>query len=89
MNPKTIKIDDQIIKKLGVNEIRRIICNTDKGVLELMIRKGENHYFLTMDSVPLDPILNKELMDILFKVEIPQVKTEMPVAKGKTIKKIK
>lgn len=73
---KTISQDNEIMRVLKVSEVRRIICNTNKGVLELMLRKGDTKYFLTLDSVPLDKETNKELMDLLFKPEIPQVKKE-------------
>ena len=76
---KTISQDNEIMKLLHTSEVRRVICNTNKGVLELVIRKGENRYFLTLDSVPLDKETNKELMDLLFKPEIPQVKKEEKV----------
>lgn len=71
---KTKKNDDAIMKILEVNVIRRLICTTNKGPLELMIRKGENNYFLTLDATPLDKEVNDKLMGILFKPEIPQVK---------------
>lgn len=78
---KTYKQDDQIMKLLGVNQVRRVICDTDKGRLDLMIRKGESKYFLVLDAVPLEPMLNKELMDILFPiVEVPQVNKETKLA---------
>lgn len=73
---KTIQQDDKIMKMLEVVDIRRVICNTNKGVLEVMIRKGDTKYFLTLDSVPLAKELNKELMDTLFPIkqsEVPQV----------------
>lgn len=70
------KIDDQIMKKLDANNIRRPICLTNKGALELVIVKGGNEYYLTLDSVPVEKELNRELMDILFKPEVPQVKKE-------------
>ncbi len=76
MNQQTLKIDDSVIKALSIREIRRLICETDKGKLELCIRKGENNYFLTLDSVPLEADVNKELMTILFpkkEAEVPQV----------------
>jgi hypothetical protein len=71
----TIKTDDQIFKALNLLTIDRVICYTDKGLLTLKIRKGDNKYHLCLDSVPLDPILNKELMELLFPIknEIPQV----------------
>lgn len=71
---KTKKIDDQVFKTLDVKVIRRLICLTDKGQLDLVIRKGENNYFLSIDSVPCEKEINDKLMDILFKPEVPQVK---------------
>ena len=70
------KQDKEIISILSENnitDIRRLICNTNKGVLELMVRKGENRYFLTLDSVPLEKEVNDKLMDLLYKKEIPTV----------------
>ena len=68
-----MKIDDLIMKKLDANNVRRPICNTNKGDLELCVLKGGTRYYLTLDSVPLEKELNDTLMDILFKVEVPQV----------------
>jgi hypothetical protein len=78
MSKHTLKIDDQIVKALDLKLIRRLICKTDKGELELVIRKGENRYFLTLDAVPLETDINKELMELLFpvKLEVPQVNKE-------------
>lgn len=75
---KTLKKDDRIIKELKVKVIRRLICDTDKGALELCIRKGETNYFLTLDAIPLDKEQNNILMDTLFPVreEVPQVQKE-------------
>lgn len=71
---KILKQDDLIFKYLNLNTIDRVICNTDKGVLTLKIRKGDSTYHLCLDSVPLDVLQNKEIMDLLFPVkEIPQV----------------
>lgn len=67
---KNIKLDNQIMTLLGVSEIRRMICDTDKGYLKLFIRKGEDKYHLVLDAVPLPKELNKELMDILFPIHI-------------------
>jgi len=92
MNQQTLKIDDKVMKLLGASEVRRLICNTNKGKLELMIRKGDNKYFLTLDSIPLDEEINKELMDLMFKQEIPQVNKEITVGlttKNKVLKKVK
>jgi hypothetical protein len=71
---KTKKNDDQIIKCLDVKVIRRLICITDKGNLDLVIRKGESNYFLSLDATPLDKEVNDKLMGILFKPEVPTVK---------------
>lgn len=68
-----LKIDDQIMKKLDASNIRRSICKTNKGALELCIVKGGTEYYLTLDSVPVEKELNRELMDILFKPEVPQI----------------
>ena len=66
---ETIKKDSKIMEMLKVSTINRIVCNTDKGMLTLQIRKGESKYELVLDSVPLLPEVNKELMDILFPVK--------------------
>lgn len=68
--------DSKIIELLGLNTLSRIVCDTDKGMLKLQLRKGDNNYNLVLDAVPLDKILNKELMDLLFPVkqmDMPQV----------------
>ncbi len=73
---ENLKKDDQVIKLLGIQEIRRIICDTEKGTLRLVIRKGETKYFLTLDAVPLDKEKNDALMAVLFPVkemEVPGV----------------
>ena len=80
MLEKTLKQDDLLMKTLDVKVIQRLICYTDKGMLALQIRKGENKYHLTLDSVPVEKELNKTLMDLLFpipKMEIPQVKKDL------------
>jgi hypothetical protein len=97
MNTKEkMKIDDQLMKKLDANTIRRSICLTNKGALELCIVKGGTEYYLTLDSVPITKELNHELMEILFKPEITVspinnttvIKTSLPTKKGK-ISKVK
>ncbi len=68
--------DKKLISILGLAEIRRIICDTDKGMLKLLIRKGENNYQLVLDSVPLPKDVNKEVMELLFPLkplDVPQV----------------
>lgn len=75
----SLKLDDQIFKQLDLKTINRLICTTDKGVLSLQIRKGEQNYHLCLDSVPVEKELNKTLMDLLFpipKMEVLQVKKD-------------
>ncbi len=81
---KTLKQDDKIIKALDIKVIRRLLCITDKGQLDLVIRKGENKYFLSLDSVPLPREINDELMEIMFPVkQVPEVdKTKIGRPKG-------
>lgn len=87
-----LKKDKEIINKLKLAYLSRVICFTDKGMLTLQLRKGENAYNLILDSVPLDKETNKELMDLLFKAEIPQVNKEItttPIDNTVTIKQKK
>ena len=58
MNKQT---DLKTIYLLKANIIKHYICNTNLGVLECNIRKDENEYFFTLDSVPLPKELNREL----------------------------
>lgn len=84
---KTIKTDNQIMSLLKLNTINRLICQTDKGMLTLQIRKEENNYHLLLDSVPLNEDENNELMSMLFpkKQEVPQVTTS-PIINSTVIK---
>jgi len=76
---KIAKKDNLIIKELKVKEIRRLICNTNNGALELVIRKGETKYFLTLDAIPLEKEQNDRLMELLYpiKEEVPKPTKEM------------
>lgn len=49
---------------LKANIIKHYICNTNLGILECNIRKDENEYFFTLDSVPLPKDLNNELLKL-------------------------
>ena len=74
---RTYKQDTKIMDLLHIAEIRRVICNTEKGFLNLVLRKGESEYFLTLDAVPLDKETNKEVLELLFpKQPIPQINKE-------------
>lgn len=72
----TAKSDTKIMEILGVEELRHLIAETNKGSLTLMLRKGETEYHLVLDAVPLNKEDNKDLMQILFpakEFQIPQV----------------
>lgn len=58
--------DNEIMSLINVNEISRLICNTDKGTLTLKIRKGTSTYFFLLDSVELSKEINKELFELLY-----------------------
>lgn len=58
--------DNQLMKLLKVNEIRHVICHTDKGDFCLALSKGgiDKDYKFVLDAVPVEPKLNKELLGI-------------------------
>lgn len=60
------KQDNLAMKVLKVNELRHIICTTDKGDLSMMLRKGggENDYRFILDAVPCEDKQNKELLQL-------------------------
>lgn len=70
---KTKKQDFALMNILKVNEISRIICETNMGTLKLRIRKGEQDYKFVLDSVELPKELHKEIYELLYAPEIPQV----------------
>lgn len=76
MAHKTQKQDQELMRILKVHEISRIICDTDMGTLKLRIRKGEQDYQFVLDSVELPRELHKEIYELLYAPEIPQVKYE-------------
>lgn len=79
---KTSTQDHQVMQILNITEIRRIICDTDKGTLKLCIRKGESNYHFTLDAVELPKEVNKELFELLYPIE---TKEEESVLAMKTI----
>ncbi len=78
---KTIKTDQSLISILKLSRVDRIICDTDKGVLKLCLRKGENNYFFTLDATEVGKETNKELFDLLFPVIAPLTKSSSPKKK--------
>ncbi len=81
----TNKEDHKLMDLLKINEINRIICDTNMGTLKLRIRKGEKEYRFVLDSVELDKDTNKEVFELLYppitkddndyKIYIPKVET--------------
>jgi hypothetical protein len=49
---------------LKLTSLRHLIANTNMGVLECNIRKDENTYFFTLDSVPLPRDLDNDLLKL-------------------------
>jgi len=76
---KTLKTDQAIITLLKLSRVDRIICDTDKGVLKLCLRKEENNYFFTLDATELPKELNKELMELLFPVIVTEYNNPKPL----------
>jgi hypothetical protein len=48
-----IEKDKALINALGVDSISHHIVKTSKGDLALLLRKNENNYVVTLDTVPL------------------------------------
>lgn len=63
---KTRDQDHKIMSILNVNEISRVICDTNMGTLKLRIRKGETAYKFILDAVELPKDLNNELMEAIY-----------------------
>jgi hypothetical protein len=55
--------DQALMRQLLVDEIRHVICHTNRGILTLQLRKGESKkdYLFVLDSVPLSKESNKEM----------------------------
>ncbi len=66
---KTYKEDHKLMDLLKLNEISRVICDTNMGTLKLRIRKGEKEYRFVLDSVELDKNTNKEVFELLYPVK--------------------
>lgn len=84
---KTKKQDFVLMNLLKVNEISRIICETNMGTLKLRIRKGESDYKFVLDSVELPRELHKEIYELLYAPEIPYPDTgSVDLSKIKSIR---
>lgn len=60
------KRDNKLMKMLRVNEIRHVVCHTDKGDFCLMLAKDgtAKDYRFILDAVPAEPKLNTELIEM-------------------------
>lgn len=60
------KQDNMLMRALRLDEIRHILCHSDKGDIALMLRKEqtERDYRFVLDSVPVTDEKNKELTKI-------------------------
>lgn len=58
--------DNQLMKLLKTTEIRHVICHTDKGDFCLGLKKDgtDKDYTFILDAVPVEPKLNRELLEI-------------------------
>lgn len=87
---KTAKQDHKIMSILKVNEISRVICDTNMGTLKLRIRKGETEYKFILDAVELPKDMNKELMEAIYpivtKIPISGIDSFTSVSMPKVIK---
>lgn len=94
----TSKKDNEIMSLLNVNEISRVICDTDKGTLKLKIRKGTDKYFFLLDAVELNKETNKELFALIYPKaegvavssvpkEVEKVINKIPIKKAKKVTK--
>jgi len=70
---KDLKRDQEIMKKLKVSSLAYILLRTNMGDVHLNLRFGEDHYFLSLDSVPMEKEKQDELMAILFPEPIHEV----------------
>ena len=52
------------LKNHKVDKLSHLICHTNAGPLEISIRKDENEYYITLDSVPVEKELNRELLKL-------------------------
>lgn len=68
MESLTIKAqrDNQLMRLLKVNEIRHIVCHTDKGDFCLALTKDgkDKDYRFILDAVPVESKLNKDLLKL-------------------------
>ena len=64
------KQDLELMRILKVDALAKPICNTSNGLLNLVIRKDNETYYLTLDAVPLSEEQNAQLLKLLYGKEI-------------------
>src|ERR1035437_4425222 len=81
---RTYKKDHILMDILKVNEITRLICETNMGSLKLRLRRGETIYRFVLDAVELDVEQTKELFDLLYPVkeQIEKIVEEVSISKA-------
>lgn len=57
--------DKAIIRLLGLESISYLIAQTDKGEIKKVLRKNDQDYHYSLDSVPLDKEKTEELLKLL------------------------
>jgi len=62
---KNIKSDKRLITLLKVESITYPLLKTTKGELSMSLRKNEDEYYFSLDSVELDKELSKEITNVL------------------------
>jgi len=61
--------ENEVMRLLKTHELRTLIHKTPLGDLEIKRTKGEDEYVFTLDAVPLDKDIQKELSK-LFKINV-------------------
>lgn len=85
---KDLKRDQEVMRKLKVSSMAYLVLRTNMGDVHLNLRKDEDHYFLSLDSVPMEKEKEDEMMALLFPEPIHEVKkVEKPMGRPKGSKK--
>lgn len=70
---KDLKRDQEVMKKLKVSSMAYLVLRTNMGDVHLNLRFGEDHYFLSLDSVPMEKEKQDEMMALLFPEPVKKV----------------
>lgn len=65
--------DNRIMTVLRLNSVSHEIAVTDRGHLRLTLNKGDagKDYKFVLDAVPVDPKVNKELLELFIDIICP------------------